>query len=450
MKRRTFLYSTAGGSVAAAAQAPSGPLRSSGAPPNFLFILFDMCRRDAIGAYGINDVYSPNIDRLASEGVRFDNCYTTQALCGPARASIITGLYPHSHGVTGNVYPTKGFFAYDLFHEPIPNPFLDARFHLWDNFPFLLLNAGYETGYIGKWHLGITNPGFFNTWKGFNSGLPHWIGKPHASEYRPDVETDDAVDFIEKNANRRFFLYTSYYPPHAPIDPPKKFLDYYQGKSDPRAGYHAAVSNLDWNVGRLIAALEKHKILDRTFIILATEHGRVWEERPGTVNGYDNSYEGAAHIPLILRHPGSLPSGRVWKSGVTLADLAPTILEAANITAPPMHGRSLLPILRSGNDEWTRPLVIQNVAGKPIGNALFKERAIRDRKWKMILRKFDIRNHPADELYDMEADPGETKNLFGRPEGRATVRELGAALRQWGDELSDPLAVELGRRAEAG
>lgn len=142
MERRAFLSAHAAAPVAAAA-GPAAAGRACRAP-NIVLILFDMCRRDAIGAYGLHRVHTPNIDRLAAEGVRFANCYTSQALCGPARASIITGLYPHAHGVDRNVYPVKGFFAYDLFHEPIPNPFADPRFNLTNNFPFHLLNAGYH------------------------------------------------------------------------------------------------------------------------------------------------------------------------------------------------------------------------------------------------------------------------------------------------------------------
>ena len=444
MKRRAFLAgATAGPSVAGLPQTQPA---SSPKPPNVVFFLFDMCRRDAIGAYEMSPAQTPNIDRLAASGVRFENCYTPQALCGPARASIITGLYPHAHGVTGNVYPNKGFFAYDLFHEPIPNPFLDSRFRLWDNFPFLLLNAGYETAQIGKWHLGIGNPGFFNTWKGFNSGLPHWVGKPHASAYRPDVETGDGLDFIERNAHRPFFLYQSYYTPHSPIDPPKKYLELYKGRTDPHIDYFAAVSNLDWNVGRIVAALEKHNLLDRTFIVITTEHGRDWTARPGTVNGYDISYDAAARIPLILRYPPLVPQGKVWKSGVSLVDLAPTILEAAGVTCPRVHGRSLLGDLRSGADKWTRPIVIENVAGKPIDDSLYKERAIRTERWKLILRRFDIGAQRGDELYDIEKDPGETRNLIGQAQSRGVVQDLTGMLRQWGEETDDPLAVELAKR----
>src|SRR5207253_51189 len=139
-------------------------------------------------------------------GVRFNNCYTPQALCGPARASIITGAYPHVHGVRKNVYPMDPpQQRHSTFSDPIPDPFADSRFRLWNNFPYLLNAGGYETAQIGKWHLGPRNPGFFDTWKGYNSLLPHWIGTPHASAYRPDVQTAQGLEFIDKNAGHRFF-----------------------------------------------------------------------------------------------------------------------------------------------------------------------------------------------------------------------------------------------------
>ncbi|MFB3826090.1 MAG: sulfatase [Bryobacteraceae bacterium] len=438
--RRAFLGTVAGAAMAAAA--PSTPRKL----PNIVLILFDMCRRDALGCYGVKQVHTPNIDRLAAAGVRFDNCYTPQALCGPARASIITGLHPHAHGVEKNVYPTRGL-DYDRFEDPLPNPFLESRFHLSNNFPYFLLNAGYETAQIGKWHLGIGNPGFFNTWKGFNSLLPHWIGQPHESEYRSDVQTGDALDFIERNASRRFFLYQSYYTPHTPNDPPKKFLDLYRGRNDPHAAYHATVTNLDWNVGRIVGALEKHKLLDNTLVILSADHGRAWDGRQGTKNGYCIAYDEAARIPLIMRCPALLPGGIVWRAGASLVDLAPTILEAANIRPFPTHGRSLLGEIRAGRDEWTRPVVIENVSGKAINGFLFRERAIRTSRWKMILRKFDAGNERADELYDMERDSGETRNQFSSPESRPVIRELAAMLRKWGEETADPLAVEIATRS---
>src|SRR3954470_4775676 len=182
MNRRDFLVS-----LAATTSAHAQPRTR----PNILLLLFDKCRADALGCYGSEVAQTPNLDRLAASGVRFDHAYTPQALCAPARASMITGLYPHAHGIRLNPYPGIAAPTHSNFREPIIDPFRDPRFRLWDNFVYYLSNAGYATACIGKWHLGPTNPGFFDTFKGFNSLLRHWIGEPHKSAYRPDVETDE-------------------------------------------------------------------------------------------------------------------------------------------------------------------------------------------------------------------------------------------------------------------
>ena len=218
--RRHFLYS----GLAAAAHGQTA------AAPNVLLILFDKCRTDAWSCYGERGGSStPHIDGLAKEGTRFANAFTPAALCGPARASILTGKYPHAHGLQRNVYEAPRGRINTNYPEPVADPFRDARFKLWDNFPFLLNNAGYATGCVGKWHLGPGNPGFFDTFKGFNSLLRHWVGEPHRSRYRPDVHTDDGIRFIEQNADRPWFLYQSYYAPHEPLDPPREFAAKFAG-----------------------------------------------------------------------------------------------------------------------------------------------------------------------------------------------------------------------------
>ena len=404
----------------------AGAAQKAGEPPlNVLIFLFDKCRTDSIGAYGGKRVSTPNIDWLAQTGVRFANCYTPQALCGPARASIITGQYPHAHGLRRNVYPIDpSQNNHNTYPEPVPDPFIDKRFRLWNNFPYLLNSGGYQTGLVGKWHLGPRNPGFFDMWKGFNSTLPHWIGKPHESAYRPDVHTDQGIDFIEKNARKPFFLYQSYYTPHEPLDPPKKYLGLHGAREHDE--YYAAVENLDWNVGRIIETLRKRNVLDRTLILLTTEHGRTWIDRAGTIEGMSICYEEASRIPLIARCPAVLPKGKVWNAGVTLVDIMPTILEATNVTAyspvlaamtgsggPPMHGRSLLAEVRSGRDAWTRPVLMENLSQKALQGSQFEDRGIRFENWKMILRRFD--NDPkqrSEELYDLQSDPEEVRNVF--------------------------------------
>jgi arylsulfatase A-like enzyme len=439
MNRRVFLSSLGGAVTAASARG-----QSAERPPNVLFLLFDKCRTDAIGAYGERDVHTPNIDKLAAGGVRFANCYTPQALCGPARASILTGCYPHQHGLRRNVYPHGSGRLNSNYQEPIADPFRDPRFELWYNFAYLLNAAGYETAQIGKWHLGPGNPGFFDYYKGFNSLLHHWIGEPHRSRYRPDVHTEQGIDFIDRNAGRPFFLYQSYYAPHAPDDPPKEYLERYAREE--HAGYYGAVSNLDWNVGRLIEALRRHKLLDNTFIILSTEHGRSWDLRPGTTEGMCTAYEESSRIPLLMHCPKLLPSRLVWESGVSLVDLAPTIHEAAGIIPPSravVQGRSLISLVRDGQDRWDRPVVMQNVPQAAVDGSYYDERAIRDERYKLILRDFDARPElRPGELYDLRSDPKEKNNLYSTEP--AIVKRLAGMLKTWGGENGDDRATRLG------
>ncbi len=425
---------------------------NSDRPPNILFILFDKCRTDAVGCYGEREVHTPNLDALARTGVRFANCFTPQALCGPARASILTGSYPHAHGLRRNVYPIPTTSVHSNYKESIADPFRDPRFRLWDNFPFLLDNAGYATAHIGKWHLGPPNPGFFDYWKSFNSLLRHWIGEPHQSGYRPDVHTEQGMRFMERHRDEPFFLYQSYYAPHEPLDPPRQFLEHYQG--DERAAYYGTVSNLDWNVGRLVETLRRLEILDNTLIVATSDHGRVWGNRPGTEEGLCVAYEGSARVPLIMAHPGLLPQGKVWQSGVSLVDLMPTFLEAGGIQ-PVMgvrsytqrlnlQGESLLERVASGRDQWDRPIVIQNIPQAPIDGSLYDERALRTERYKLILRQFDTgAAFRPGELYDLLEDPGERTNLYAASSHNMIRQELATTLRDWGKNTEDQASIGL-------
>ena len=458
MNRRSFL-SSAGSAPLAAASAQTPPPETAERPPNILFLLFDKCRRDAFNSYGLRRTHTPNLDRLAAEGVQFDNCYVPQALCGPTRASILTGSYPHWHGVRRNVYPVKPGGLASNYQEKILDPWRDNRFNLIDNWCYYLNSAGYRTGHIGKWHLGALNPGFFEYWKGFNSMLRHWIGEPHRSRYRPDVHTDQGIRFIEagEGSDEPWMLYQSYYTPHEPLDPPRRFLEPYG--DDELAGYWGNVSALDWNVGRILEALERTGQLDNTFIIVSTEHGRTFQDRPGTAEGMCVAYDEVARIPLILRYPKRLPQGKIWRSGVSSVDLMPTILDAAEANPlvgtvavetrrPFLHGRSLLDVVASGRDRWERPVVIQNLPQAAIDGSFYEERAIRFERWKLILRRFD--NRPElrpGELYDIEADPGETRNVYA--DRAEVVREMAGRLREFGERVEDPLSVELGEWAAA-
>ncbi|MBL8216950.1 MAG: sulfatase-like hydrolase/transferase [Bryobacterales bacterium] len=451
MNRRAFLGAGFGAAACQAQQQSAG-----GDPPNVLLIIFDKCRTDAIGTYARRDDLTPRLDRMAAQGVTFVNAFTPQALCGPARASILTGKYPHAHGLRRNVYPAAAGKLNTNYQDPIPDPFRDPRFNLWDNFVFFLSNAGYATGAIGKWHLGPGNPGFFDTFHSFNSLLRHWIGEPHQSRYRPDVQTDDAIRFMEQHRGRPWFLQQSFYAPHEPLDPPKQWMAKFAGRE--HADYHATVANLDWNVGRMLDSLEKTGQLENTLVIFTADHGRTWIDRPGSAESIALSYEEVAKVPLILRYPKALGQGKRWNAGVTTADIMPTVLEACGVTlAQGAHGTGLTPVIQSrslisevkgGQDRWTRPIIIENIPQKGIDGSYYDERAVRTERYKLILRKFEVRPElRAGELYDLQADPGEAKNLWSAEKARA--RELVGILEKWGVDTNDALALELTRGALA-
>jgi arylsulfatase A-like enzyme len=444
MLRRQFLVSLAAATTARP---------QTGRPPNILLLIFDKCRADALGCYGRTTARTTNLDQLAASGVRFDHAYTPQALCGPARASMLTGLYPHAHGLRRNVYPTPAGRSNTNYLDPVPDPFRDSRFHLWNNFVYYLNNAGYATGCVGKWHLGPANPGFFDTFKAFNSLLRHWVGEPHHSAYRPDVETEDGIRFIEANAARPWFLQQSYYAPHEPLDPPTEWAARFDGTE--HADYHATIANLDWNVGRIVETLRGRGLLDNTLILFTADHGRTWIDRPGSSEGIALSYEEVSRVPLILHYPARLPRGKAWNSGVSLASLAPTFLEAAGISlkqglggddmTPTMHAGSLFDTLAAA-DRWDQPVILQNIPQRGIDGSYFDERAIRTARHKLILRKFDVRpEFRPGELYDLQSDPGESANLYAsQPK---LVAELATRLETWATETRDETAVELARHA---
>ena len=430
-------------------------------PPNIVLILFDWGRRDALGVYSDKDVSTPNMDRLAERGVRFDNAYSPATLCSPARASIMTGLYPHAHGVRKTMYePGITGNLPTMYHDPIADPFADERFNLAINFVKYITNSGYATAHIGKWHLGAGNPGFFDLFKSYNSLMPHWVGEPDRSAYREDIQTAEGIRFIQENADRPFFLYQSYYTPHAPFQPPRKYAEMYRDREIDHKNYYASVTSLDHNVGRITATLEEQEIMDNTLIIVSSDHGGSFQERPGSYRGMGIAYDEAARIPMIMHWPGRLPQGMTWNSGVNLVDLAPTILGAAGINTKsrimeiitgregsPFHGRNLIAEVTAGEDNWPTPVFMQNVPEAAIDNSWYDERAMRSEGWKLILRDFtaDPRAR-SNALFDMFNDPGETANLYYEVDYREQLRQQLNLMLEHATDFQDELAVKLANR----
>ena len=439
MKRREFLRQ-AGigmlGMIAGGAAAANGGPRPK-RPPNFLFVLTDQQRWDAVGAYGNRYVHTPNLDRMARNGVRFANSYVAQAVCSPSRASIMSGLYPTSHLVIDNVYGID-----DVTSMP--------EYNMAVTWPLLLQKAGYRTGWIGKWHLGERAPKCFDEWHGFNSLLPHWLGKPYESKYRSDAETDQGLKFLEENRERPFALCQSYYPPHTPYTAPKEHWKYYENSPLPGAmEYWAACSDIDWNVGRLMAKLRDLDLLDSTVVMFTSDHGEQFGKRPGGENKR-TAYDESARVPLIFHHPVLARGGRIRREElVSNVDLMPTILEVAGVEAPTgLHGTSLVPLLQGENVSWRDAVVIQNRESMPLRRGKRDEggcssRAVRTKEWKLILRdKLSVRAKKHRELYDMLHDPNERASLYG-PERAGDIKPILERLEAWAGAVEDAKALEL-------
>jgi N-acetylglucosamine-6-sulfatase len=428
---------------------------------NVIFVLVDDLRVDMMGSAGHPWLETPNIDALARRGVRLPNAFVTTALCSPSRASILTGQYAHRHRVVDN-------------NSPIP---AGTTF-----FPQYLQAAGYETAFIGKWHMGgesdMPQPGF-DRWVGFKgqgSYLPtsdglNVDGKAVPQRgYITDELTDYAIDWLKQRGRQRpFFLYLSHKAVHSefvpaqrhkgryddkPFTPPETMADTaanYDGKPmwvrNQRNSWHGVdfpyhsdldiaqyyrryaetLLAVDDSLGRITALLAEQKLLDDTLVIFMGDNGFAFGEH-GLIDKR-TAYESSMRVPLVMAGAG-LPAATTVTDVVANIDIAPSILEAAGLEAPTMDGRSFLPLARGERTPWRHTLLYEyywerNFPQTPTMHALRGER------YKYI-RYYGLWD--SDELYDLKDDPLETRNLAGDP----AHREVAARLNR---ELFDTLAA---------
>ncbi len=445
------------------------------ARPNILFVLCDDLRWDALGCAGHPHVKTPHIDRLAREGVLFENAFCTTSLCSPSRASILSGLYAHSHGVTNNFteYPQ------DL-----------------ASFPKLLHDSGYATAYLGKWHMGEDNdeqrPGFdyFVTHKGqgkyfdteFNLNgakrevIPgyyttvvtdlavKWLdrqfdashGKPWVmmlghkaphSFYFPEEKYQHAFDNVEvKYPGTAFMLddkpkwikdrLPTWHGIYGPLfEWRKKFPD-----SSPEAvkdfaamtrAYWGTILSVDDSVGRLTAGLDDHKQLDNTLIVFMGDNGLLNGEH-GMVDKR-TMHEASIRIPLIVRYPGLTKTDAPKKvtQQVLTVDMAPSLLDLCGVKSPEkLHGRSWKRLVQTGGDPAWRHSFLYHYNYEKQFPYTPNVRGVRTDEWKYIHYPHGDGSpdkHLA-ELYDLKSDPEERHNLIAKPEHAAKVTELQAEL----------------------
>jgi arylsulfatase A len=437
--RREFLGSLAAPAIARAAR-PAQPL-------NFIFILIDDMGWTDLSCYGSKFYESPNIDRLASEGMRFTNAYAACPVCSPTRASIMTGKYPARLHLTDWISGRKQWPASRLLNVPFEQQLPLAETTMAE----MLKPAGYTSASIGKWHLGgegfsPENQGFDLNVAGNMRGSPTTYFGPFdlpnlkggtKEDYLTDKLTDKAEEFIEANRSRPFFLYLPEYAVHLPLQAKQMLVARYKDKIRPgvdqnNAVYAAMIHSVDEAVGRLMRKLEDLRIADRTVIFFTSDNGGVRYEGKSkqyvTSNaplraGKGHVYEGGIREPLIVKWPGVTKPGSTCDTPVTSVDYLPTIREMAKASGGPVDGVSIAPLLRGQKPPkrealyWHYPHY-SNQGGMPAG-------AVRQGDYKLIEFYDDGRL----ELYNLKTDIGEKRNLVRREPAKA--KDLHEKLKRW-------------------
>lgn len=420
---------------------------------NIVFILTDDQGYWSLGSYGNKDIISPNLDKLADEGVRFENFFCVSPVCSPARASIFTGRIPSQHGV----------------HDWLDEHHKDTVEYLkgQDTFVKVLAENGYNCCLSGKWHLGNSaeiQQGFNQWYVHEKGGGPYYDAPMYKNgvltkepKYITEATTDYGIKFIEEASQKEepFYLSLHYTAPHAPWGKehhPKELLDLYKNckfESCPRDEYHpwkimetfegteeerieilkgyfAAITGVDLGVKKVIEKLEELGILEDTLIVFTSDNGMNMGHHGifGKGNGTSplNMYETSVKIPMIMSHKNHIINGKVFKNLYSHYDILPTILEYVGVDykAPkPLPGKSFAETLVNGLEKVENDVVVFDEYG-PV-------RMIRSKEWKYIHR-YPFGPH---ELYNLKLDPNENKNLINEEEYQEKVQEMRMRLEKW-------------------
>ena len=329
----------------------TGAAEATAEKPNFVILFADDLGYGDLGCYGHPKYKTPNLDRMAKEGVRLTNFYVPVPYCAPSRGTILTGRYPFRHGVVQNPCPDAGVNDVGIPESEI-------------TLAEALKKAGYATYCIGKWHLGH-KPEFYPTRHGFD----HYYGILYSNDMRP-VElfedekvveypvvqctltrryTERALEFIEKSKDRPFFLYLPHAMPHKPLAPSEDFY-----KKTGTGLYGDVIAELDWSVGQVLAKLKELGLDEKTLVIFASDNGPWFGGSTGGLRGMKgNTWEGGLRVPMIARWPGKIPAGRTVNKPAGTIDVLPTLLTAAGAPVPDdrvIDGRDIMPMIARGAD----------------------------------------------------------------------------------------------------
>ena len=407
--------------VTATAMSAGAEIKVASTKPNIVLVLADDLGINDLHCYGRAEHHTPNLDRLATQGLRFTCAYAALPICSPSRASLLTGLNPARLNLT-NYLPGRP----DTPAQKLLQPRIEGRLPLEETtIAEVLKTAGYATGLFGKWHLGTR--GFEPSKQGFDEELiTQATTTPPTKEAGGKGEftiTAAAETFIEQHRNEPFFCYVPHNCPHIPLSAIQETVARNRGSFNPK--YAAMIETLDEAVGRLMKKVDDLGLTDRTIFIFTSDNGGLHVlEAPGTPAAHNHPfragkgflYEGGLREPLIVRWPGEVKPKTECTTPVLLTDLFPTLLEAAGVKVAdavgPVDGVDIGPLLR-GHTRPPRTLCwhypnYTNQGGWPAG-------AIREGDWKLVETYEDGKI----ELFNLAADPSETKNLADAEPARA-------------------------------
>jgi len=430
--------------------------------PNIIIILMDDLGYGDLGCYGATGFETPNLDQIASKGMRFTNFYSAQPVSSAARAGLLTGCYPNRIGLNGALFPddTIGICSNEL------------------TIAEMLKEQGYITSCVGKWHLGLQKE-FLPLQHGFDE----YIGLPYSNDMWPinnsggrfnfpelpliagnevkefitcqkgqdkltTLYTEEAVDFINRNAKKPFFLYLSHSMPHVPLGVSDKF----RGKSE-QGMYGDVMMEIDWSVGEISKALDKNKITDNTILIFTSDNGP-WlnygnhaGSAGGLREGKTTSWDGGQRVPFIIRWPGKTPEGVVCNKLACAIDLLPTLasITKGKLSNNKIDGVDITSLWKGDFKSAPRETILYYFGVNNLN-------AVRKGNWKLVLpHKWGSYNtQPGNdghggkrigrivekpELYNMMRDPGEQFNVIESNPDK--VKELMAVVEQARKELGD-------------
>ncbi len=465
---KTLLQCCALLSLLACKQETKQPDSASAQPPNIIVVLVDDMRWDEYGQAGHAYIQTPYIDRIAKEGISFLNAFTTTPLCSPSRASFLTGQYAHTNGI-------------------IDNTARNEQSNKLETFPKILNGSGYETAFIGKWHMGNDDsprPGF-DQWvalkgqgEAINPGLNINGEQKIIDGYVTDILTDYALSFIQKNRSKPFLLYLSHKALHpnafqaddgSVIDLEGGFVaaDRHKGMYDsaffqrrpnngippldkpalmrkigdlPPLGIETATREktirergemlmaVDEGLGEMIDALSEMDQLNNTIIVVTSDHG-YWYGEHGLNEERRLAYEEAIRIPMLIRYPPKIKAATTSDQTILSIDLAPTLLAFAGVAIPEtVEGKSLIPVI-DNQVETFRPEILIEYYSDIVFPRMYKMgyKAIRTNQYKYI-RYNDLTG--MDEFYDLKNDPYELKNEINNPGMKPVIDEMKKSLNQ--------------------